>query len=364
MSLARQILLSILLVALAVGLWSGRTEILKAVGYASTEGAQATRPNGDAIRVVAQEVRFARDDLAVEALGTGRAMRSVALRPETAGKVVETRLAAGAQFRAGDPLLKLEDADERLAVALAEAELDGARRALERAEALDDRGVALAADLDAARTAARVAEIELERARKRLADRVLRAPFDGVASLSEVDVGDWIDTDDIVAEFDDRSVLFVEFEAPELLLPRLAMGMAVAVHPAAQPDVAIPGEIAAIDSRLDRSNRAARVRVAAPNPDDALRPGGSFTVRLDLSGERYPVVPELALQFSREGLSVWRIAGDTAERVLVSLVRRRADGVLVAGPLSEGDRVVVEGAQRLSPGRRIEAVSDPAARPQ
>jgi Membrane-fusion protein len=111
--------------------------------------------------------------------------------------------------------------------------------------------------------------------------------------------------------------------------------------------------VVALDSRLDVNSRTARVRVALPNPDDALRPGASFAVRLELPGDVHPVVPELAVQFSRGDVYVWRVVDGAAEKVEARLVGRRDGDVLLDGPLQPGDRVVVEGAQRLSPGRAV-----------
>ncbi|MGD1870895.1 MAG: efflux RND transporter periplasmic adaptor subunit [Neomegalonema sp.] len=361
-SFGKQALVSLVIILLAAGLWSARGAISSALGVSPDQTTEVAKSQRPAIRVVTANVALADDDLYLEALGTGRAQRSVSLRGESEGKIVEMALAAGARFAAGEVLLRLDDVDERLEVALAEARLEQADRSLGRAEQLEDRGFTAQANLDNARTAARIARLELERARQTLKDRSLRAPFDGVASIPEVEVGDWIDSDDVVATFDDRSVLLIEFEAPELLLPRIRLEMPVAVVNPAAPGLEITGAVAAIDSRVDAVSRSARIRIAAPNPDDRLRPGASFEVRLNLEGARYPSVPELALQFSREGLYVWRAVDGKADRVAVRLIRRRTEGVLVEGDLNAGDLVVVEGAKRLTQGRALQAVADPAAR--
>ncbi|MEO1331050.1 MAG: efflux RND transporter periplasmic adaptor subunit [Pseudomonadota bacterium] len=363
MSLSRQVLLLGLLVLIAAGAWGGRGPILDAFGLNADPSERTERSARPATRVVTVGVVLKPDDLTLEAVGTGRAVRSVTLRTESAGKIVSMALAAGQRFEAGDALLTLDDAHEQLALSLAQARLAEARRDLERSEQLQGRGVAAVATLDQVRTATEVAEIEVAIARERLEDRTLRAPFEGVASIAEVEIGDWIDTDDVVARFDDRRTLLIEFDAPELLLPRIEVGMRVAVVSPTAPGAEIVGEVVAIDSRIDPTSRAARVRIAAPNEADRLRPGASFTVRLDLPGERYPLAPELALQFERTGLHVWRAVDGKAEKVPVTLIRRRVDGVLVDADLREGDRIVVEGAQRLSPGRAIEIATDPAGRP-
>ena len=358
----KQVAVSCALVGVVFGAWLGHESLFARLGIASPRTADISVRTPSTVRVAIAEVAIARDDLALEAIGTGRARMSVDLRAESAGKIVELVLEANRRFAEGDVLLRLDDANTRLAVELARARLSDSQRTLDRFEQLYGRGAAAVSALDQARIDAEVARIELEIANEAFARRTLRAPFDGVSTLPDVHVGDWIDTDDVVATYDDRSTILVEFDVPELLLPRLALDMEVETGTAAAPGFSFSGIVTAIDSRLDPGSRAARVRVAIPNEDDRLRPGASFTVGLALPGDDFPAVPELALQFTRGGLHVWRIVEDKAEQVPVRLVRRRSGGVLVDGDLGPGDRVVVEGAQRLSPGRPVEIVMDPARR--
>ena len=364
LSFGRQALISLLLIGGGAVAWIGPEQTLVRLGLApeppaaAASEAQSRGRGGGAVAVAVAEVGEARDDILFEAIGTGRARRTATLRPDGDGKVIALALAGGARFQKGDVLLKLDSASAQLAAELAAARLEDAQRTLRRQQQLQGRGAAAEASLDAARTAATVAEIELRQAQQTLEDQLLRAPFDGVSAIPQVDIGDWIDEDDVIAQYDDRAVLFIEIDVPETLLPRLSIGMAAEIATAAAPDTWRTAAVAAIDSRLDPVNRAARVRVEAPNPEDDLRPGGAFTVRLSLSGAAYPTAPELALQFSREGMHVWRIADETAERVPVRLVRRRADSVLIAGDLSPGDKVVVEGARRLSPGKKVKITQD------
>ena len=207
--------------------------------------------------------------------------------------------------------------------------------------------------MDEARTAAQVTRIELAQARQTLAKRVIRAPFDGIGGLTEIEVGAWIDSDVVIARFDDRSAIAVAFDLPETLLTRVKLGMAVRVTTPSAPGQTFSGVVAAVDNRLDAASRSIRIRVSVPNPDDVLRPGASFEVRMDLPGGRYVQVPDLAVQYSRNTLHVWRIVDNKVERVPVRLVRRLEGAVLLEGDLAEGDRIVIEGAQRLRDGKAV-----------
>jgi multidrug efflux pump subunit AcrA (membrane-fusion protein) len=71
-------------------------------------------------------------------------------------------------------------------------------------------------------------------------------------------------------------------------------------------------------------------------------------------------VPELALQWGRDGAHVWVVRDGQALQVPVRLVRRLDGSVLVDGALQPGEPVVVEGVQRLRPGRAV-SVLEPAS---
>lgn len=361
LSIWRQLALSAVFVGAVAALWTMQDQARELLGMAAETDAPKGGRGGRETPVIVAPVTLSQDALNFEVVGTGRALRSVTLRTEASGKVVEMSLESGRRFKTGDVLLRLDDAEQRLALSLAEARFAEAERVRERFSRLEDSGAATIARLDEVKTAAQVAEIELDRAREAMDDRVIYAPFDGVAGLPSIEVGAWIDSDEEIATYDDRSALLVEFELPEALLSRIDAGMPVAASTPAFPGRSFDGVVSAIDSRVDVVSRTARARVAIPNDADLLRPGASFAVEVRLPGETYPLASELAVQFARGALHVWRVRDEVAEQIEVRLVRRRAGAVLIDGPLEEGDLLVIEGAQRLTPGRRVSIVDGAAA---
>jgi RND family efflux transporter MFP subunit len=359
-SLWKQLILSAALIAAAAGAWHFRSDII-AAWQGPQDAVPGTHPSNDAgVPVLVANVAFADDNLSFAAVGTGFALRSVTLRAPAGGEITELNTAPGRHFDPGDVLMRLNDADQQLAVALAEARQERAALEQQRYQGLRDTGTTTAARFEDAMTAFRIAEIELDQARADLDDRTLRAPFDGIAGLATVEVGDRIAQNDEIASYDDRSQILVEFDLPEALLPRTKVGMAVRATSSSTDTGLLKGQITAIDSRVAASSRTARVRAAIPNDPDVLRPGASFTVTLDLPGARYPILPELALQFSGGALQVWRVDGTgQAQPVKVQLVRRRGGSVIVDGPLAEGDTIVVEGLQRMRPGRAVDVLNTP-----
>ncbi|MEM6677777.1 MAG: efflux RND transporter periplasmic adaptor subunit [Pseudomonadota bacterium] len=333
--------------------WQNRAPVLAAFGAGPAPALEARGGAPRGIPVITAPVTMLRDDLILEVVGTGRARRSITLRSKGDGEILGMPLRAGSAFGPGDLLLELRSKDETLAVALAETRLEEAERVLARFRQLTTTGTASTARLDEVVTAAEIARLELEQARDALNDRALRAPFAGVAGLPEVEEGAWVEEGDAIASFDDRAVILVEFALPEAALARLAPGLPVTATTPSVPGRVFEGAVAALDSRVVAESRSARVRVAIPNADDALRPGVSFTVRIALEGADYPAVPELAVQFSRGSVYLWRVTEGAVDRVGVRMVSRRDGAVLVEGPIRPGERVVVEGTQRLRPGRAV-----------
>ncbi|MGV3570632.1 MAG: efflux RND transporter periplasmic adaptor subunit [Ramlibacter sp.] len=351
------VIVALLATLVALYAWLNRHRPAEAAAEAAAPAAAA------AIPVVLGTATQAQDDADLDVLGSAIALRSVTLYPAVPGEIAELNFRAGQRVRADQPLMRLVDRSQRLAVDLAAARLDAAQRLLARYESTRGTGAVPGSVIDEARSGVALAAIELRQAREALADRVLRAPFAGVVGLSEVEAGDRVAIDTPITTLDDRRTVLVNFEVPEAHAARVAVGQALTVGNPAFGGRRFPGTIALVDSRVDAVSRNLRLRAAVPNPDDVLRPGMSFQVRLSLPGATHVAVPPLALQWDREGAYVWAVRGGAAARVPVRPVRRGQTQVLVDGALQVGERVVVEGVQRLRPGRAVRAVQPAAARP-
>ncbi len=310
-----------------------------------------------AVPVVVGPVTQASDRVVLDVLGSGLAARSVTLFPAVAGEVRSLGFSAGQRVQAQQVLLQLDDRQQRLAVDLAEAQLQAAQRLLARYEATRGTGAVPGSVIDEADSGVRLAEINLRQAREALADRTVRAPFAGVVGLAGVERGDRVATDTAITTLDDRRSLQVAFELPELYAARLQRGLALQVSSPAFGERSFDGRLAQIDSRVDAGTRALRLRADVPNEDDLLRPGMSFQVRLTLDGQPYPAVPELALQWGREGSFVWVVRDGQAVQVPARSVRREAGLVLLEGAVQPGEQVVVEGVQRLRAGVAVQVLN-------
>ena len=350
-----RLLLALFLFAISIGV-TALPGCAWAQVYTETQPEREAPEAGGALPVIVAKAIEAQDIAAVEVLGSAVALRSVTLYPAAAGEVVEVGFKAGQVVREGQILGRLEDRRQRLAVDMASARLDAARRLLARYEQTGSSGAVAGSVLDQARNELRQAEIAQAQAREALADRTVQAPFAGVVGLAEVQAGDRITTETVITTLDDRSRIRVAFSVPEVYLGRLAIGHALQVANVAYPGRHFEGRLARMDSRVDPVTRQVRVEALVDNRDDLLRPGMSLSVDLRLPGSRFIGVPGLSLQWDREGSHVWVVRDQRAVRVPVRMVRRLQARVLVDGPVRVGEAVVVEGVQRLRDGRPVEII--------
>ena len=353
----------VLLPVVALLVWMARAQTSSAPTASSAPGSaagptdQVPRAPAPAVPVVLASATLGSDRVVLDVLGSGLAARSVTLFPAAAGQVLQLGFKAGQRVAAGQVLLQLDERMERLAVDLAAAQLQAAQRLQARYEATRGTGAVPGSVIDEADSGVRLAEIALKQAREALADRTLRAPFAGVVGLANVESGDRVGMDTAVTTLDDRRTLQVAFELPELYAARVQAGQALTVSNPAFGGRQFAGRIALIDSRVDATSRALRLRADVPNAEDLLRPGMSFQLRLTLSGQPFTSVPELALQWGRDGSFVWVVRQGKALQVPVRSVRREDGRVLVEGALQPGEQVVVEGVQRLRVGVAVQALN-------
>ncbi len=309
------------------------------------------------IRVITTPIITTSNDRVFEALGTGRAQQSVRIYPAVSEEITAIYFKAGDRVQKGDLLVQLDDREEQLAVKRAEVELKESKSLLTRYEMAVKDGAVPESEVDSARAAVDVAEVRLDQAQLALQERKIIAPISGVVGIPRVDPGDRVNTDTLITGLDNRSILHVDFDVPEELAGVLRNQQTVTAQTPAFPERIFTGQIEALESRIDPDTRTIMVRAKIDNQDDVLRPGMSFATRLEIKGAEYPTIPEISLQWGREGSFVWIIRDNIAHKIPVRVVARTAGNVLVEGDIHENELIVVEGLQRLQPEREVAATN-------
>lgn len=375
MTPTRQIGLLAVIVVVAGGLWFAWD---RGVFGNATEPAAAAQPPGggaqgprggagqgrapQAVPVVTAVVGMDDTGLEVRAVGTVAASRAITIYPEATGVVTAVEFTPGTAVTQGQALVRLDVADQDVAVERARIALDAATLALQRAEQLAQSNNISSVALDEARTAVRTAEIDLQSAERELDRRTLRAPFAGAVGLTDVTAGDLVNSSKAITTLDDMTTVTVAFEVPERASGRVLVGQPITATTEALVGETFAGEVSAVDSRVDPVARTLKVEAKLPNDANTLRPGMALSVVIAFPGVEHPSVPSLAVLWDRNGPYVWKVEGDTVARAGVQVVGRRSGIVVVAGnELAPGDEVVVEGLQRMRAGVTIARVGDSPA---
>ena len=346
-----------------VGVWSvlegsGALGALAAVGITPAEpagpaGGGPPGMGGGTPGVVVSEVVEVGRNATVTAIGTGQALRSVAVTPEASGRLMDITVQPGQRVTAGDILARLDAEAERIALDRAELALDEARDTAARLQRLQGTGTATEVQIRDAERAVRSAELALEQAALDLRRRDITAPIDGLVGFVPANVGNQVTTSSEITRIDDRSVLLVEFLVPERYVLDLAAGTPVVAQPLGRFGTGLEGQVRNIDSRVQVDSRSLTVEAEIANPDDALRAGMAFSISVALPGEQMPAVDALAVQWGRQGAFVWAVRDGHSHRVPIRIAQRAGDLVLVEGALEAGDMVVREGVQTLRDGGEV-----------
>lgn len=289
----------------------------------------------------------------VSGLGSVGALERVSLRSEVAGKVRDVSWREGSTVRRGQVLVQLDD-DEAKALrdrAAARSRLSTATlarvREQFRVEAASSQQVeAAAADSAVARAELAIAEVALERTR-------LRAPFDGVAGLTDVSRGQWITAGQILTEVVSRGTPRIDWSVPERLASSIRQGMPLSWK---DPGSGTTGTavVEALDPVLEPSTRSRRLRASCRTSCAALLPGAGLELRL--AGDTAPVVslPSQVLSGNAAGLAVFVLRDGKAALAPVVAGRRSIDRIEIVSGVAVGDTVLVPGASPPKPGSPVE----------
>lgn len=223
------------------------------------------------------------------------------------------------------------------------------------------------ASLDAARQRLRllgIPDAEIDRmASARSPNRhvAIRSPTHGTIIERLATEGVYVQTGAPLYRVSDLSRLWVQLEAYESDLPHLAVGQTVELEVEALPGEVFEGQVAFIDPVVDAQRRIARVRVAVSNPQRRLRPGMfvQATVRGRTDGDAADplAIPASAPLFTGQRSVVYvEVPGadrPTYEARVVRLGPRAGDLYPIVSGLSEGERVVTQGAFALDADLQI-----------
>lgn len=336
----------------------------------------------------------------LDASGYVIARRQATVSSKVTGKVVDLFIEEGKPVKQGEVLARLDDTNVRAQLALSESQLDAAKaaqaevkvqlieaeRQLRRTRELHERKLvsdaaidnaqstvdSLKARLESAQQNVAVAERGVSVTRRQLDDMVVRAPFTGVITIKNAQVGEMISplsaggagTRTGIGTLVDMDSLEIEVDVNENFINRVQPGQRVEAVLNAYPDWKIPCSVIAVIPTADRSKATVKVRIRIEAKDARIIPDMGVRVAFlpedkpqdaaQAEGPRGVLIPAEAVKDDAGTSVVFVIRGETVERRAVKLGDARGNQVQVVAGLSGGEQVAIGELAKLADGTRIE----------
>jgi membrane fusion protein (multidrug efflux system) len=311
----------------------------------------------------------------LSAIGSVSAVQGAVVSTELGGIVAEINFQNGGVAKKGDVLMRLDSSAEEAQLHTAQADLELAKANLDRERDLAARKVVSKQELDSAESTFGQKQGAVDNMLAFIAKKQVRAPFDGMLGIRQVNVGQMINPGQQVVQLTALDKVYVDFALPQQNLPQLATGYEARVHADALPDHEFKGKVTAINSMVDAVTRNVSVQATLENPDHALHPGMFVKVDVILPQKsKTLVIPGSAVSYAPYGNSVFVIdkkkdpkTGKESQSLRQAFVRigeARGDFVAIMEGLKAGDVVVSTGVFKLRNGMPVVINNDLAPKPQ
>jgi RND family efflux transporter MFP subunit len=322
--------------------------------------------------------------------GRLEAVNAVEIRPRVSGYITRVAFAEGKEVRKGEVLFEIDPRPYQADLARAEAELAQARsgaalaaRDVERAQKLVDVQAISREEFDS-RTSAetqggaavRGAEAAVETARLNLEWTRVRSPISGRVSRAEVTPGNLVQAgpptatllttvvslDPIYAYFDADEQAYLRYSglARDGSRPSSREGRTPIYMGLANEDGTFPhkGYVDFLDNQLDPTTGTIRARAVFSNKDHLFTPGLFARIKLEGSGKyRAALVPDRAIGTDQDKKFVLVLKPDSTVDYRTVHPGPLVDGLrVVRSGLQGGERIVVNGLQRVRPGMKVSPV--------
>jgi membrane fusion protein (multidrug efflux system) len=202
-------------------------------GAGSGPGAAGGPGRAPAVEVAKVQVMKLVDE--TQAVGSLRSRQSVVLRPEVSGRITQINFRDGEQVRRGQLLVQLDDQLQLAQMQQSQAELSIAQANHKRNQELVAQNFISQRSVDESSANLEVAQAKLALARATAARLRIVAPFDGVAGIRGVNLGDYLKDGADIVNIEDMQALYVDFRLPERFQTKAKRGQVASVTVDALP---------------------------------------------------------------------------------------------------------------------------------
>jgi membrane fusion protein (multidrug efflux system) len=319
------------------------------------------QPPPEAVTTIVTRVEYWPSSLS--AIGSVAAVHGVTVSADLSGVVAKIDFESGRRVRAGEELVRLDASQEQAQLAAAQAQRELTKLNLERARQLLDKQVIAQAEYDRMAAEAKRAEASAGEIRATIERKRIRAPFDGVLGLRQVNLGQHLNGGDPIVSLQSMDPVYVNFSLPQQDMASLKAG--AMVHVSAD-GIVLPnaeGQITAINSVVDEETRNVQVQATFRNLESRLRPGMFVEVQASIGhADSVIALPASAVSYAPYGNSVFVVTqmknpkGNPypgVEQRFVTLGAQRGDQVSIVSGLKSGEEIVTSGVFKLRTGTAV-----------
>lgn len=320
------------------------------------------------------------------ALGTVTPYYSVTVKARVSGELLPVKFSEGQLVRQGDTIMTIDPRPYQAALDQAkgtlahdQALLKDAQAEYARYKALFEAGVVSKETLDTDEAtmgqyqgAIQADKAAIETAELQLGWCTIQSPITGRIGLRLVDPGNIITANTtnlvVINQFQPIAVYFTlpENELPQVLRKLSAdHRMSVDAYDHGDTEKLATGQLITADNQIDPTTGTDKLKAVFTNADNRLFPDQFVNIHLVMESRAHAlVVPSAAIQSGVDGSYVWAADADgqgtdTVKMQPVKVALTQGQLTILDGGLARGDRVVVDGADRLRPGARVTATAAP-----
>lgn len=293
-------------------------------------------------------------------VGELEAGSQVFVAAETSGRITKIDFDSGQQVKKGQLLVQLNDAVEQADLARYQAQLRNAARLHNRTQTLAAKNLVAEAQVDSTRAERDIAQGLIRQTQALIAQKAIRAPFDGTIGIRQVHEGQYLSPGEAIASLVDTKTLKLNFSLDEQASPELHIGQIVDIHVDAYPEKTFPARISAIDPLVGKS-RTVQLQATLENSDGALKAGMYANVNVvRQAASQVLTISETAVTYTAYGDTVFVAEGSgdamTVKQVSVKTGQRWDGKIEIEQGLKAEDKVVTSGQLRLNNGSAISPI--------
>lgn len=318
----------------------------------------------------------------ISAVGSIRPNQGAMLSSQAVGTVTRIAIQSGDSVKKGQLLVEIDSSAERASLKAMEAQLPTALANLNRYKNLVASNSASKMELDNAKTTYDALVANIEALKAQIVRRQIYAPFDGIAGIVNVNVGQFVSAGTEIVRVEDQSKMKIRFTLPQTDLEKIELGQKVTATIDALPGQTFPAEISAMDPAVDRTTGLINLEATVTEGQEKLLSGMFARLNIAMPTQHSQVVvPQIAVAYTMYGESVYVLQPLSeedqakvkamaehnpslkveniyrAKQVEVKTLERRGIYAQLSKGVKGGDLIVTGGMQRLS-NNALVSVSD------